>query len=158
MTYSEQYAKVIESGEPLGLTRLYVEMTEDFYMRTAKIFQTKEMSENDKRLYKLFYKTIKRFISILKIGLKGNSRKPITQDVLQFESSLRQMDLFFEDVDIILDALVDDNEKPKSKKDKAKGLAEKIKGYLPDTFWGIDISWLKKLLNQLLKLLPIPLG
>lgn len=145
VTGSHGYAGTIK---PLPMTALYVEMTEQFYDAVVDMLRGEPLSDADRSLAETFEDTTKELVKALKAWHELGQRSTFARPELeQFELRARQQ--FFAEIGAIIDSIRERGGDEDKKKKKAKEASDSIKNLIPDSIWGIDLTWLKKVLNEI---------
>jgi len=152
MSFGDRAARLCGDHQAFPMTALYVEMTEQFYDAVGDMLRDEPLSDADRSLAETFEETAREFVRTLKAWHELGQRSTFARPELeQFELRTRQQ--FFAEIDAIIDSIRERGGDEDKKKKKAKEASDSIKNLIPDNIWGIDLTWLKKVLNEILGVL-----
>lgn len=152
MSYGDRAARICGDQQAFPMTALYVEMTEQFYDSVVDMLRDENFDDADQSLAETFEDTAKEFVQTLKawhdLGQRSTFARP---ELEQFEMRARHQ--FFAEIGAIIESIRERGGDKDKKKKKAKEASDSIKKLIPDSIWGIDLTWLKKVLNEILGVL-----
>lgn len=151
MSYGGRAARLCGEREPFPLTALYVEMTAEFYDVVGDLVRDRADGESEESLARTFEQTAGVFVKTLRAWHELGQRSTFARPELeQFEMRARHE--FFSEIEAVIELLRAPGDGDDKKK-RAKEASDSIKSLIPDSIWGIDLTWLKKVLNEILGIL-----
>jgi len=151
MSYGDRAARLCGDREPFPLTALYVEMTEEFYDVVGQLIRDNARDEHEEKLARTFEDGAREFVRTLRAWHELGQRSTFARPELeQFEMRARKE--FFDEIGTVIEILRGSGE-ISDKGEKAKEASDSLKDLIPNSIWGIDITWLKRLLNEILSLI-----
>ena len=159
MDYGRQCSKILAAEPPHPLVRLYIGMAEEFYRTLAPQLRARAQGEHEAELAATFERAVDDFIATLAtwrdFGWKSSVAAP---ELDAFEARLRANPHIFAETTAVLQMLREEAAATKRAANprtwKAVDVdASSIKDLIPDDVWGIDLQWLKDVLNEILDIL-----